>query len=82
MLSQEKIKDLPGAHEVIDDLSELRRQFIASLTPEERLAGLAPQERLAGLAPQERLAGLAPQELQELQARIQALLNNGSGARR
>jgi hypothetical protein len=65
MLSQEKTKDLPGAREVLADLSELRRQFIASLTPEERLQGLRPEERLQGLGPEER-------------ARLRALLSNGS----
>jgi hypothetical protein len=62
MLSQEKTKNLPGAREVLADLSELRRQFIASLTTEERLEGLRPEERLQGLRPEEILARLRPDE--------------------
>ena len=50
---------------------DLRKQAIASASPEERLAGmdieeflanLAPEKRLAGMAPEERLAGMAPEE--------------------
>ena len=43
--------------------AELRRQAIASATPEERLAGLAPEERLAGLEPEEMEALLRQIEL-------------------
>jgi hypothetical protein len=50
------------ADDVIKIGAELRRQAIASATPEERLAGLAPEDRLAGLAPEDRLAGLAPED--------------------
>ncbi len=41
---------------------EMRKQAVASASPEERLAGLGPEERLAGLGPEERLAGLGPEE--------------------
>ena len=48
--------------DVMEIGAELRRQAIASASPQERLAGLAPEDRLAGLAPEDRLAGLAPEE--------------------
>ncbi|MBK8046767.1 MAG: hypothetical protein IPK16_06370 [Anaerolineales bacterium] len=62
---------------------KLRKQAIASATPEEMLAVLSPEamlavlspeERLAGLSPEERLAGLAPEELEQLRAAINAQL--------
>ena len=62
------------ADDVIQIGAELRRQAIASATPEERLAGLAPEDRLAGLAPEDRLAGLAPEEMAALLKQIEALL--------
>ena len=52
--------------------NDLRRQAIASASPEERLAGLAPEERLAGLAPEEMVA---------LMEQIQALLGKQSASK-
>ena len=41
---------------------EFKRDFIAELTPEERLRGLPPEERLRGLPAEERLRGLPAEE--------------------
>lgn len=40
----------------LEGYDEMRRKFLESLSPEERLAGLGAAERLAGLGPAERLA--------------------------
>ena len=68
----------------VDDVmkigDDLRKQAIASASPEERLAGKAPEERLAGMAPEERLAGMAPEELVILMEQIKALLAKQSAS--
>ena len=46
----------------LEGYDEWVAQYVATLTPEQRLAGLAPEQRLAGLAPEQRLAGLAPEQ--------------------
>ena len=61
-LEDTAMKRAMTVEDVMEIGAELRKQAIASASPEERLAGLAPEERLAGLAPEERLAGLAPEE--------------------
>jgi hypothetical protein len=45
-----------------DEMVQTLRDFLATLSPEERLAGLSPKERLRGLPPEERLKGLSPEE--------------------
>ena len=69
---------------------DLRKQAIASASPEERLAGmdieeflanLAPEKRPAGMAPEERLAGMAPEELVALLEQIEALLAKQSASK-
>jgi hypothetical protein len=37
----------------VEQVNQLLRDFLASLSPEERLAGLSPEERLRGLSPEE-----------------------------
>lgn len=61
--------------EMVKIAEELMKEFLESLTPEERLEGLSPVERLEGLSPvdrvqdlslEERLAGLPREEIEKL----------------
>jgi hypothetical protein len=45
-----------------DEMEQALRDFLATMSPEERLQGLSPEERLQGLSPEERLRGLPPEE--------------------
>ena len=58
-----EIRQLP---EFTTSIEIMKKKFLESLKPEERLAGLKPEERLAGLKPEERLAGLKPKDLKKL----------------
>ena len=67
-----EIRQLP---EFTTSIEIMKKKFLESLKPEERLAGLKPEEivtrlkledRLAGLKPEDRLAGLKPKDLKKL----------------
>jgi len=51
---------------MMEGYEEMRRKFVSSLTPEERLAGLAPEQRLAGLTPEQQLLAMANDVLRVL----------------
>jgi hypothetical protein len=48
-----------------DQLPQVLRDFLASLSLEERLVGMSPEELLRGLSPQERQEGLSPEDILE-----------------
>ena len=54
-----------------DQTQQALRDFLATLSPEERLQGLSPEKRLEGLSPEERLRGLTPEELERLRRLLQ-----------
>jgi hypothetical protein len=62
-MNNREIRQLP---EFTTSIEIMKKKFLESLKPEERLAGLKPEERLAGLKPEERLAGLKPDEIKKL----------------
>ena len=53
---------------------QIRKQILASTSPDERLAGIPTEERLAGISAEERLAGLTTVELASLLHQIEAYL--------
>jgi hypothetical protein len=59
-----------------DEMEQVLRDFIATLSPQERLAGMSTQERLEGLPPEDLLAGLSP----ETRERLRQLLNEQAQA--
>jgi hypothetical protein len=63
-----------------DQMQQALRDFLTTLSPEERLEGLSskerlkglpPEERLEGLSPEQRLEGLSPEELERLRQLLQ-----------
>jgi hypothetical protein len=50
----------------MEGCEEMKRKFVSSLTPEERVAGLSPEQRLAGLAPEQQLLALSDDALSAL----------------
>jgi hypothetical protein len=55
-----------------DELKQVLRDLLATMSPQERLEGLPARERLEGLSLEERLEGLTPEQLQRLQQLLQA----------
>jgi hypothetical protein len=55
-----------------DPMPQVLRDFLASLSLEERLEALSPEERLRGLSPKELLENLAPEQLEGLRQLLQA----------
>ncbi|MCL4203446.1 MAG: hypothetical protein KJ000_13165 [Pirellulaceae bacterium] len=68
------------AEQIVELEEDLKRSFLKSLAPEDRMRGLAPEDRLRGLAPEDRLRGLRPEEIlqslsPEASKRLRQLLN-------
>lgn len=57
MFREDKIRQIK------EENRRFREEFIAELTPEERLQGLPPEARLRGLPPEARLTDLTPEEV-------------------
>jgi hypothetical protein len=55
-----------------DQMEQLLRDFVATLSPEDRLRGLPPEDRLRGLPAEELVRGLSPQELERLRQLLQS----------
>lgn len=66
MLSQEKLRALPGSQDLEQDLAELDRQLLEMMDPERRAQSLTLEQRLHGLAPEDILHGLTPEDLRRL----------------
>jgi hypothetical protein len=67
-------REIGMAMQDMEEYEEAVRQFLSTLTPQQRLEGLAPAQRLEGLAPAQRLEGLPPEErLADLDRDQQAL---------
>jgi hypothetical protein len=49
-----------------DELKQVLRDLLATMSPQERLEGLSPKERLEGLSPEELLGGLTPEARERL----------------
>jgi hypothetical protein len=47
----------------MEGYEDVRRKFVESCTPEERVAGLAPEQRLAGLAPEQVISVFPPEQV-------------------
>jgi hypothetical protein len=46
----------------MEGYEDIRRKFVESCTPEERLAGLSPEQRVAGLAPEQVFSAFPPEQ--------------------
>jgi hypothetical protein len=79
-MGEEWTMQFPNVDEMEAMEAELRRNYLASLSPEQRLEGLSPEERLEGLSPEERLEGLSPDELRRLRQLLDNQDGNGSHA--
>ena len=71
-LEEETMNRAMTVEDVMKIGDDLRKQAIASASP---------QERLAGLAPEERLAGMAPEEMVVMMQQIEALLSKQSAGK-
>jgi hypothetical protein len=54
-----------------DQMPQFLRDFLASLSLEERLVGMSPKELLRGLSPEDILEGLSPEDLERLRQLLQ-----------
>ena len=63
-----QIEGFPMAYTVEQYIKESRKELLSTLLPEEKsqfIAGLTPEERLKGLPPEERLKGLSREDIEE-----------------